>query len=76
MDLDRIFVWAGNFYHGYPYLTIGIAVGFALVLFLRPKQTVKTLFVLLLVAAAAYILYLIGDAMFSGIAGKKQMINK
>ena len=76
MDVDRIFVWAGNFYHAHPYWAIGIVVGFVIIAFLRPKQVFKSLLILILVAAAAYIFYLIGKAVLAGIAGKHQMINK
>jgi len=76
MDLDSLFDWAAHFYAAHPYWAIGIAAALALLIFLRPKQVFKTLFILLLVAVAAYVLYLIGQAVLAGIAGKQQMINK
>ena len=76
MHLDSLFSWAGGFYAAHPYWTIGIAAALLLLIFLRPKQVLKTLIILLLVAVAAYVLYLIGQAVLAGIAGKQQMISK
>ena len=76
MHLNSLLNWAAYFYAAHPYWAIGIAAAFVLVIFLRPKEVLKILFILLLVAVAAYVLYLIGQAVLTGIAGKQQMISK
>lgn len=76
MHLDSLISWAGGFYAAHPYWAIGIVAALLLLIFLRPKQILKILFFLILMAVAAYVLYLIGQAVLAGIAGKQQMINK
>jgi len=54
-------------------LTIAIAAFLAIIVWLRPKQTLKTVLVILAALLAAYVLYYIGKAAMAGLSGKEQL---
>ncbi len=76
MDLDNIFRLVNNFFHTHTYIAIAIAAFLAIIVWLRPKQTLKTVLVILAALLAAYVLYYIGKAAMAGLSGKEQMFTK
>ncbi|MFZ5564160.1 MAG: hypothetical protein ACOZBW_08900 [Thermodesulfobacteriota bacterium] len=76
MDLDYLLHLANTFFHTHTYLSMAIAAGLAVMACLRPKQMFKTVLVILACAAAACLLYYLGEATLSGLSGKEQMIQK
>ncbi len=75
MNLDNVFRLINNFVHQYTIIAVAIVIGLIVLAFIKPKETVKTLLLVLGVAVAAYILYYLGTAAMSGVSGKHQMIN-
>ena len=76
MNLDNIFRIVSNFYYTHTYVAIGILAALAILTLWKPKKVLKTVFFIILGIAAAYILYLVGSAVWSGITGKEQMLHK
>ena len=76
MDLNNLFRMANNFYYTYPYVVYGIIAALAILTLWKPKKVLKGAFFLLLGIAAAYILYLVGHAVWAGFTGKGHMLNK
>ncbi len=76
MNLNNIFRLANNFFYAHTWLTIGIVAGILLIVWWRPKQTLKIMLVILAAGVVGYVLYYLGQATLSGMGGKEQMINK
>jgi hypothetical protein len=76
LDLNNLLRLASNFIHAHTLIAIGIATAVIVVACLKPKQTFRTLLLLLGVAVAGYVIYYIGEATISGISGKEQIISK
>ena len=74
MDLNNILRLINNFFHMHPLIALGIVIGLALILWLKPKEAGKVLLLILAVALAAYILYYLGHATLSGMSGKEKML--
>ncbi|MBS3759801.1 MAG: hypothetical protein KGY61_14180 [Desulfobacterales bacterium] len=76
MDLDELIRIANNFYYTHTYVAIGVIAALAIITFLKPKQTVKAVLILIGIIAAGYILFLISEALWSGFSDKSQMLDK
>ena len=72
-DLTRIVM---NFYHTHTIAAICVLAGLGILLLIKPKPVLKTIGVLVALCVVGYILYLLFDALFSGISGKKTIIHK
>lgn len=75
MDVDNLLRIVNNFFYTHTYVAIGIIAALAIITFLKPKQTIKTVLILLGIIAASYILYLISGALWSGFSDKSQMLD-
>jgi hypothetical protein len=76
MNPNDFFRLANNFVHAHPLAAFGFLAAAAVIVFLRPKQTISVLLLLLGLLVAGYILYYVGGATVSGISGKEGMIHK
>jgi CHASE2 domain-containing sensor protein len=74
MDINNLMRLANNFFQTHTLLVIAGAAALIIIICLKPKTAFKFLLVVLGVAVAGYLLYYIGGAALSGMAGKKQMI--
>lgn len=74
MNLDELIRIAMNFYYTHTLISIGVLVGVGILLIIKPKPVLKTIGVLAVLVIAAYILYLLYDALFSGMTGKKKLL--
>jgi xanthine/uracil permease len=76
MDLNELSRLAVNFYYDYKlFVIIGTLILVVLIL-LKPKPMLKSIGILIGIAAAVYIVILIGEMIFSGVELKEKMINK
>jgi hypothetical protein len=76
MELSELARIAVNFYYAHKmWVLIGVGVLVVLTL-IKPKPMLKTLGILVGIALAVYIVMLIWDMTFSGVALKEKMIHK
>lgn len=61
-------------YH--PYISMGIAAAIGILIYIKPKEILKTAFILLVLAALGYVLYMILGATESGFLQKDKLIHK
>ena len=76
MDLNELIRIITNFYHAHTGVAICLLVGLGILMIVKPKPVLKTLGVIAGLIVAAYILYLLYDALFSGMTGKKELFLK
>ena len=74
MTLNDIIIQCTNFFYTYPYIVIAIIAVLGIIIFLKPKQVLKTTLIILGLIVVCYILYLIGDATVTGVFNKEKMI--
>jgi len=74
MTLNDIIIQCTNFFYTYPYIVIAIIAVLGIIIFLKPKQVLKTTLIILVLIVVCYILYLIGDATVTGVFNKEKMI--
>lgn len=76
MDLTEI----SNFFHRFivyhPYISMGVAAAFGILVYIKPKEILKVTFTLLVIAALGYVLYMIFGATESGFMQKDKLIHK
>lgn len=76
MDLEELIHIGQNFYYDQPIITLVCVAVLLILLCLRPKQFLKLMIALLILGAVFYILYLIGEATFTGVTQKGKIVNK
>ena len=76
MNLNHWWHLGIHFFYTHPYVAIAILAILVLIAFFRPVQTFKTLLGLVVLLILVYILYELGQALLTGLAGKKQMFHK
>jgi len=76
MDLNDIINFLRNFIFYHPYISIGIATGLGILIYIKPKEILKLILIFLGICAVGYILYYIWGAFQSGYLHKGEMINK
>ncbi len=76
MNLEQAVIHCTNFFYTYKSFSIAVIVGLAVLFFLKPKQMLKVVMILLACCAVAYILYYIGGATVTGVSQKGVLIHK
>ncbi|MFO7559393.1 MAG: hypothetical protein R6X10_11240 [Desulfobacterales bacterium] len=76
MDLEELIHIGQNFYYDQPIITLVCVAVLIIFLCLRPKQFLKLMIALLILGAVFYVLYLIGEATFTGVTQKGKIVNK
>ncbi|MBS3754869.1 MAG: hypothetical protein KGY56_04140 [Desulfobacterales bacterium] len=76
MNIDNLIHLAGSFFHTHTYIAIAILAALAIITYLRPKLILKIIIAIVAAVVIGYILYLLWQALTSGISGKQEMFNK
>lgn len=76
MNIDNLIHLAGSFFHTHTYIAIAILAALVIITCLRPKLILKSLLAIAAAVVIGYILYLLWQALTSGISGKEEMFYK
>ena len=76
MSLSEIINSIHTFIVYQPYISMGIAAALGILIYVKPKEVLKILFIFLVLGAVVYILYMIFGATESGLLNKDKMIYK
>ena len=75
IDFENLLTRLTSFYYSHTIVAIALAVVLLLLIFLRPKATLKTAGILLALAVAVYLFTLFIDTAGTGRSHKKEMIH-
>lgn len=76
MDVNGIINFFHRFIVFHPFIAMGIAAGLGILIYIKPKEILKVIFISMAIAAVCYILYCLLGATESGYFQKTKMINK
>ena len=75
MSIDEITNFIHTFIVYHPYISMGIAAALGILIYIKPKEVLKVLFMFLVVCAIAYILYMLFGATETGLLQKNKMVH-
>jgi len=76
MDIHGIINSIHTFIVYQPWVSLGIAAALGILVYIKPKEVLKLILILLGICVAGYILYYLWGAFQSGYLHKGEMINK
>ena len=80
MDFSSAITDIIDFFHRFiyfhPFIAMGIAAALGILIYIKPKEVLKLIFMFLAISAICYILYLLFGATESGVFQKDKLIHK
>ncbi len=76
MDVYEITDFLNRFIFFHPFISMGIAAGLGILVYIKPKEVLKLILIFLGICVVGYVLYYIWGATQSGFLQKDKLIHK
>ncbi len=76
MDLDRIIYFFHRSIVYHPFISMGIAAALGILIYIKPKEILRLVLIVLGICAAGYVFHFIWEAFKSGYLNKDIVIHK